>query len=365
MVLDDGALMDLALAQAASADHATSPNPMVGAVVARDGEVISVGHHERAGEPHAEVNALQSAGAAARGADLFVTLEPCTVHGRTPPCVDAVIAAGPARVVIAMIDPNPVVAGGGAAALQAAGIEVEVGLRGAEAERLNRFYLTHARTGLPFVTAKFAASLDGRIATRTGESRWISSAASRSLAHRLRERHDAVLVGAGTVLSDDPALNVRIDGATRQPLRVVVDSRLRMPASARMLTSGGGPVLVATTDAAAPDRQAELERAGAEVLVLPAREGRVDLAELLGALGARQVISVLAEGGAEVLGSLRDAGLIDGVVAVIAPRLIGGARALAAIGGEGAAHLSDTLDLTEVEVEELGGDLIVTGYSVR
>jgi diaminohydroxyphosphoribosylaminopyrimidine deaminase / 5-amino-6-(5-phosphoribosylamino)uracil reductase len=365
VVLDDGGLMDLALAEAASADHATSPNPMVGAVLARDGEVISVGHHERAGEPHAEANALQSAGAAARGADLFVTLEPCTVHGRTPPCVDAVIAAGPARVVIAMIDPNPVVAGGGAAALQAAGIGVEVGLRGAEAERLNRFYLTHMRTGLPFVTAKFAASLDGRIATRTGESRWISSAASRSLAHRLRERHDAVLVGAGTVLSDDPALNVRIDGATRQPLRVVVDSTLRMPASARMLTSGGGPVLIATTDAAAPDRQAELEHAGAEVLMLPARDGRVDLAELLRALGARRVISVLAEGGAEVLGSLRDAGLIDGVVAVIAPRLIGGARALAAIGGEGAAHLSDTLDLTEVEVEELGGDLIVTGYSVR
>jgi diaminohydroxyphosphoribosylaminopyrimidine deaminase/5-amino-6-(5-phosphoribosylamino)uracil reductase len=268
-------------------------------------------------------------------------------------------------VDIAMIDPTPVVAGGGAAALQAAGIGVEVGLRGAEAERLNRFYLTHMRTGLPFVTAKFAASLDGRIATRTGESRWISSAASRSLAHRLRERHDAVLVGAGTVLSDDPALNVRIDGATRQPLRVVVDSTLRMPASARMLTSGGGPVLIATTDAAAPDRQAELEHAGAEVLMLPARDGRVDLAELLRALGARRVISVLAEGGAEVLGSLRDAGLIDGVVAVIAPRLIGGARALAAIGGEGAAHLSDTLDLTEVEVEELGGDLIVTGYSVR
>ena len=362
----DGALMERALAEAARADFATSPNPMVGAVVARDGEVIAVGHHARAGEPHAEVNALRAAGEGARSADLYVTLEPCTTRGRTPPCVEAVIAAGPRRVVVAMVDPNPAVAGRGVAALEAAGIRVEVGLRGAEAERLNRFYLTHMRTGRPFVTAKFAASLDGRIATRTGESRWISSPPAREASHRLRHHHDAVLVGVSTVLHDDPALTVRLgQGMDRQPLRVVVDSSLRSPVSARLFQPDGGPVLLATTAAAPADRAGALRAAGAEVLELPDRAGRVDLAALLEHLGQRQILSLLAEGGAEVLGSLRDAGLIDSIVAILAPRLIGGRGAPAAIGGDGAAALTDALELVDLEVERAGVDLIVTGYCVR
>jgi diaminohydroxyphosphoribosylaminopyrimidine deaminase / 5-amino-6-(5-phosphoribosylamino)uracil reductase len=362
---DDGELMALALAQAALADHATSPNPMVGAVVARDGKVIAVGHHVRAGEAHAEVNALAAAGEGAKDSVLLVTLEPCTVHGRTPPCVDAVIAAAPARVVIAMLDPNPRVSGRGVAALQAAGIIVEVGVCADEAERLNRFYLTHMRTGVPFVTAKFAASLDGRIATRTGESQWISSPASREMAHRLRARHDAVLVGVSTVLHDDPALTVRLSDTGRQPLRVVVDSTLRTPETARMLETGGGRVVLACTEAAPRDRALALEAAGAEVLRLPADGQRVGLRALLRTLGERQVISVLAEGGAEVLGSLRDQGLIDAVVAVLAPRLIGGSAAPAAIGGDGARLLSEAINLRDLSVEQLGGDLIVTGYCVR
>jgi diaminohydroxyphosphoribosylaminopyrimidine deaminase/5-amino-6-(5-phosphoribosylamino)uracil reductase len=363
--VDDGELMGLALAEAALAEHRTSPNPMVGAVVARDGEVIAVGHHARAGEPHAEVNALATAGHRAAGADLVVTLEPCTVRGRTPPCVDAVIAAAPRRVVVAMLDPNPAVSGRGAAALEAAGIPVEVGIGGAEAERLNRFYVTHMRTGRPFVTAKFAASLDGRIATHTGESRWISSEPAREMVHRLRLRHDAVLVGVTTVLSDDPALTVRLPGADRQPVRVVVDSTLRTPPSSRLLSEAGGAVVVATTDAAPADRAAVLGSAGAEVLRIPGPDARVDLRALLEELGRRQIISLLAEGGGEVLGSLRDGGLIDSVVAVLAPRLIGGAAAPGAIGGRGAARLVDAPLLDDVELEQVGGDVIVTGYCVR
>jgi diaminohydroxyphosphoribosylaminopyrimidine deaminase/5-amino-6-(5-phosphoribosylamino)uracil reductase len=264
-----------------------------------------------------------------------------------------------------MLDPNPAVSGRGVAALEAAGIPVQVGVRGAEAERLNRFYLTHMRSGLPFVTVKFAASLDGRIATHTGESRWISSVAARDMAHVLRRRHDAVLVGVTTVLADDPALTVRLPGADRQPVRVVLDSSLRTPPTARLFAAGGGAVLIATT-ASAPGARAEaLEAVGAEILRLPSLSGRVDVRALLRTLGGRQVISLLAEGGAEVLGSLRDQGLIDSVVAVLAARLIGGAAAPGAIGGEGAATLADAMPLHDVEVEQLGGDLIVTGYCVR
>ncbi|MBJ7608612.1 MAG: bifunctional diaminohydroxyphosphoribosylaminopyrimidine deaminase/5-amino-6-(5-phosphoribosylamino)uracil reductase RibD [Candidatus Dormibacteraeota bacterium] len=364
MAHDDRALMTLALAHAAAADFATSPNPMVGAVVARDGAVLAAGHHARAGEAHAEVNALEAAGDAARGSDLFITLEPCSVRGRTPPCVDAVIAAAPRRVVVAMLDPNPQVSGRGVAAVEAAGIPVEVGLGAAEAERLNRFYLTHARTGLPFVTAKFAASLDGRIATRGGQSRWITSAASREMAHHLRRRHDAVLVGATTVITDDPQLTVRLDGQPRQPVRVVVDSTLRIPPTARLFEPGA-PVMIATTSAATADRLESLRAAGAEVLVLPAVADRVDLRALLRTLGERNLISVIAEGGSALLGALFDMRAVDALVAFLAPRLIGGVSAPAAIGGAGAATLAESIHLSDLEVERVGGDLVVTGYCVR
>lgn len=359
----DATLMAVALAEAARADFATSPNPMVGAIVVRDGEVIARGHHERAGGDHAEVRAILDAGARAAGSELFVTLEPCTVHGRTPPCVDAVIAAAPSRVVVAMLDPNPAVNGSGVAALRAAGISVSIGPGAAEALRLNEFYVKHIGTGLPFVTAKFAASLDGRIATGTGESRWISSAESRELAHHLRHRHDAVLVGATTVAVDDPELTTRADGAARQPLRVVVDSTLRTPPTARLLHTGTAPVLIATTAAAVPGRRAALEAAGAEVLTVGG-VGSVDLRDLLGRLGDRGVISVLAEGGAAVLGSLFDERLVDRVVAFLAPLLIGGRGAPAAIGGRGAASLESALRLRDIEVDRRGADIVVTGYCV-
>ena len=357
--------MRRALQLAALADHATSPNPMVGAVVLdRGGRWAGQGYHRRAGEPHAEVLALAEAGPRAEGGTLYVSLEPCAHHGRTPPCTDAILAAGIRRVVAAIEDPDPKTRGRGLARLRDAGLQVEVGLEEAGARRLNRFYLKHRTTGLPFVTAKFAISLDGRIATAAGESRWITGEAARAEGHRLRQRHDAILVGAGTVLEDDPRLTNRLPGAARQALRVVLDSTLRIPAEAALLTGQGeAPTLVATTARAPEAAVAAVESAGAEVLRLPAsgpRE-RVDLAALLEELGRRDLLSVLVEGGAEVHGAFFDAGLVDAVVAFVAPIVIGGERAPSAVGGAGVKTLSDALRLEDLEVTRLGDDLMLSG----
>jgi diaminohydroxyphosphoribosylaminopyrimidine deaminase/5-amino-6-(5-phosphoribosylamino)uracil reductase len=360
-----GDFMALALAEARRARGTTSPNPAVGAVVVRDGRVVGRGATRPPGGPHAEVVALAEAGARARGATVYVTLEPCNVHGRTPPCTRALIAAGVAEVRCALVDPDERVRGGGIAELRAAGIRVIVGEGAAEAARTLEDFLVHRTLGRPLVVAKFAASLDGRIASVSGDARWVSGPAARAWVHHERAALDAILVGSGTVLADDPLLTARPEDGPppRQPLRVVADSRGRIPPAARVLDGAEAPTLVATTATAPAAWRAAVAARGAEVLVLPAGpDGRVDLDALLRALGGRGVMSVLVEGGATLLGALFDAGLVDKVQTVVAPLIIGG-LAPAAVAGRGARTMAEALRLRDVSVERLGDDVLITGYT--
>jgi len=363
--------MKRALRLAARGAGRTSPNPMVGAVIVSGGRLVGEGYHKQVGGPHAEVWALRAAGEAARGATMYVTLEPCCHQGRTPPCTDAIVAAGIGKVVAAVLDPNPKGNGRGVQLLRDAGIEVEVGLLEQEARELNAAYLKHTTTGLPLVSLKAAMSLDGKIATRTGESKWITGERARRFAHKLRARHDAVMVGIGTVLSDDPKLTVRsVRG--RSPVRLVVDSAARTPPTAALLTAGERPPVIAVTEKAPDERVDALRRAGAEVWVLPAEphppspsppaeRGRVDLAALLRRLGEEQVQSVLVEGGGTLASAALAAGLVDRVYFFIAPLIIGGAEAPTAVGGEGVARLSEAWRIRNMRVRRIGEDLLITG----
>jgi diaminohydroxyphosphoribosylaminopyrimidine deaminase/5-amino-6-(5-phosphoribosylamino)uracil reductase len=338
------------------------PNPLVGAVVVRDGQIVGEGWHQRYGEAHAEIHALAAAGEAAREATLYVTLEPCCHHGKTPPCTDAILRAGIQRVVAAMPDPFPAVAGKGAEQLRQAGVIVEFGIREAEARRLNAPYRKLLATGRPWVHAKWAMTLDGKIATRSGDSRWISNEASRRRVHELRGRMDAILAGIGTVLADNPQLTVRPPGP-RTPLRIILDSQGRIHDDAILVqTARVTPTLIASTQRMPAAKRTALQDHGCEVLILPDHHGCVTVDALLAELGRRRFTNVLVEGGSGVFGAFVDAAAIDELHVFIAPRLIGGATATSAVGGVGVQHVAESLRLSEWTHEVLDGDLYVHGW---
>lgn len=357
--------MQEALALARLAQGQVSPNPAVGAVIIRGGEVVGEGYTQPPGMDHAEIVALKQAGERARGATLYVTLEPCCHYGRTPPCTQAIIAAGIAEVHFATIDANPKVSGKGKAALEAAGIRVSMGEHEAEARDLNEAYAKYITRGVPFLTAKFAMSLDGKIATRAGDSKWISGEAARKRVHHLRYISDAVMVGVNTVLSDDPRLTSRCCGKggmiKKQPLRVIIDSNGRTPLTARVFTEPGKAIVVMGRLASAEEREA-FARVGAEVLEMPSPEGRVDLAGLLQLLGERGVTSILVEGGSILFGSLFDARFIDKVIGFISPIIIGGVAARTAVAGQGTERVAESLKLERIGVERCDEDIMVIGY---
>ena len=358
--MDDIGWMARALALATQGRGLTSPNPMVGAVVVRDGVLIAEGFHERAGGPHAEAAALARAGERARGATVYVNLEPCNHAGRTPPCVDAMVRAGVRRVVSATRDPNPRVTGGGAAALIRAGIEVTAGVLEREARELNRAFFTAIERQRPHVTMKWAMTLDGKIAAFDRTSRWITGPAARLEAHRLRSQSDAIVTGIGTVLADDPALTVRLDRPwPREPYRVVVDSRARFPLAAAMLRAGTrGRILVAVGEDAPTSRVAALESAGVTILECKSREGQVDVAEVCRRLYTLDAIAVLLEAGAGLGSAFLDGGLVDRVAVFIAPMLLGGAGAPGPTGGAGLG-LGEAMRLTGLTARPLGEDWLL------
>jgi len=356
----DCAVMLRALKLARRGRGRVEPNPMVGACVVRSGRIIGEGYHHAFGKDHGEVVALREAGGKAKGATLYVTLEPCCHQGKTPPCTRSVIASDIKRVVVAMRDPFPAVRGKGIAALRRAGIQVDVGCCQAEARRLNVPYIKLRTEGIPYFTAKWAMTIDGRIATVTGESKWISSEQSRRYVHRLRSRADAVVIGAGTAIADDPELTARSPRG-RNPVRVVLDSRARLPLGSRLVrTAGVSKVIVAVSPKAPDARIRQLSEAGCEIIVLSVDEhGRINLSVLARELGRREMTNVLIEGGAEVFASAFECGLVDRVVVFVAPVIVGGTRAKGPVAGAGVERIGAGICLEEVRHRRIGSDVVI------
>lgn len=356
--------MQRALYLAARAEGRTSPNPMVGAVVVKNNEITGEGYHRKAGTAHAEVIALKAAGNDAIGATLYVTLEPCSHHGRTPPCADAVIAAGIKRVVIACLDPNPLVSGKGLQILQEAGIETTVGVLQEEARQLNEAFFKYIQFKMPFIILKFAMTLDGKIATSTGDSRWISSEASRQYVHQLRNTCDAIMVGIGTVLKDDPMLNTRLNQPdTKDPIRVIIDSQLDLPLQSKIVRSAKEQrTIIFCHQRANPDRMELLKQNSIEVIPIAGSRDELFLEEAFKILGEIGIMSLLVEGGGEINGYLVEKGLLDKLYCFIAPKMVGGREAPTPVGGKGIPVLNDALPLKSMEITRFENDILITGY---
>lgn len=353
--------MKLALELAEKARGRTSPNPLVGAVIVKDGSIVGTGYHQKAGSPHAEIHALTESGNAARGADLYVTLEPCNHYGRTPPCTEAIIQAGIKRVFAALSDPNPLVSGQGIERLRSSGIEVYTGMLQEEARKQNEVFLKYIQTGKPFTALKTAMSLDGKLATASGDSQWITEEEARLHGHRLRNIYDAIIVGIGTVTADNPSLTCRLpDGSGRDPIRIIIDSKLSISPTARILhLDSSARTILATTSQAKPEKIKELEKL-AEILII--NDGPlVSLPDLLTTLGKKAITSVLIEGGGKLNGSFLRERLVDKFYFYIAPKIIGGSAAPGAFQGHGIKALNEAVVLNGQTLEWLGGDLLITG----
>ncbi len=365
MTYQDEDFMKTALRLARKGLGRTSPNPVVGAVIVRDGKVIASGYHKRAGGAHAEVEALADLeGEVEKGDALYVTLEPCNHYGRTPPCTEAILRRGIKKVVVGMLDPNPDVTGGGCDFLARRGVEIRTGVLESECRRLNEVFVKHATTGRPFVTAKSALTLDGWTATVSGHARWVTSEPSRRFVHRLRDRMDGLMVGIGTVLADDPSLTTRLGrGKGKDPARIIVDTRLRVPENARVMTlESEAPTILAVGEGGRAERIDTLRKRGIIPLICPVKSGRIDLAALLAELGRRSMTSIMLEGGATLMGTMIREGLVDKFYIFQAPKLLGGGDGVPMASGPGPEKMDQCLNLKNIRVRRFGDDILIRGY---
>lgn len=359
--------MERALELAEMGRGFTSPNPMVGAVIAKNGRIIAEGYHRRFGDAHAEVVALQAAGDAAKGSTMYVTLEPCCHHGKTPPCTRAITDAGISKVVMAMQDPNPLVAGKGRTELENAGIEVESGLLMKRAAKLNEWFAKFTTTGTPFFVAKAAMTLDGKIATWKRDSRWITSEQSRNYVHWVRSGIDAIMIGSGTVEIDDPMLTTRrVEGDGRDAIRIIVDGNARMSPSRQVLNiQSTAPTIVAVKKSAPADRKSALRATGADLIEIEPKHDKIDLTELAKELGSRGIASVMIEGGGGLLGAAFEVGIIDKVLFFVAPKIFGGKDAPTPVEGQGVETVDQAIRLSDISINRFGDDILIEGYVVK